>query len=95
MYPDREWLPPGEYQVTLPARHANSPASYTNQQIISALYRAGGGTWSVLDKSGLLLSDLAHRRDQPYSGPAIENLASLSDDEVERVLAALQEIGGA
>jgi hypothetical protein len=85
-YGGYEWLPPGQYEVTLPAHgSAPPPASFTNQQLISALYRAGGGTWCVLDKTGLLLSDLAQRRDEPYAGPPIESLAGLSDEELARV----------
>lgn len=83
-YGGYEWLPPGEYSVTVPAepggRGAESPI--TNQQVISALYRAGGGTWAVLDKSGLLLSELASKRDEAYSGPAIEELGTLSEEEL-------------
>ena len=92
-YGGYEWLPPGDYAVTVPLQpQAPPPPAYTNQQIISALYRAGGGTWAVLDKSGLLLSDLAARREQPYAGPPLENLSALSDDELARVRDALQSL---
>ncbi len=94
-YGDPAWLPAGDYHVSLrpptPAPAA-PPAAYTNQQIISALYRAGGGTWDVFERSGLKLGDMAARRTQAYAGPAVADMAGLSLDErdvVAHELAAL------
>ncbi|MFN2114790.1 MAG: hypothetical protein ACK2T6_03680, partial [Anaerolineae bacterium] len=51
-YGGHEWLPPGEYEVSVdvPRTTAPEPAPFTNQQVISALYRVGGGTWAVLER---------------------------------------------
>ncbi len=57
----------------------------TNQMMISALYRAGGGAWGLFDRAGLSLRDLAARRTQPYSGPPVSAMAGLSTDEQEAV----------
>jgi hypothetical protein len=93
-YGGYEWLPPGEYRITLSAGEpAPAQPTYTNQQIISALYRAGDGSWSLFERSGLVLSQLASRRNDPYSGPPIESLGALSEAERETVLEALREAG--
>lgn len=94
-YGDPAWLPAGDYHVSLrPSAPAPAapPAAYTNQQVISALYRAGGGTWDVFERSGLKLGDMAARRTQAYAGPAVADMAGLSPDErdvVAHELAAL------
>jgi len=93
-YGGHEWLPPGEYRVVI--RPAEAPEAvaprYTNQQVISALYRAGGGTWDLFERTGLRLSELAAQRASSYTGPAVAAMAALSEDEqaaVARELAAL------
>jgi hypothetical protein len=53
----------------------------TNQQVISALYRAGEGSWALFERTGLVLSELAAHRNEPYVGPDLDRLGDLSADE--------------
>lgn len=95
-YGGYEWLPPGEYRITLPRDEPPAaPANYTNQQVISALYRAGDGTWSLFERSGLVLGELASRRNDPFAGPALESLGALTEAERQAVLRELQESSSA
>ncbi len=66
----------------------------TNQMMISALYRAGGGAWGLFDRAGLSLRDLAARRTQPYSGPAVAAMSGLSAEEQEAVQRELDSLTG-
>lgn len=93
-YGDPAWLPAGDYHVTVrpPAAAPAVPMTYTNQQIISALYRAGGGTWDVFERSGLKLGDMAARRTQAYAGPAVADMTDLSADERDLVARELEAI---
>ncbi len=83
--------------VTLPEIEPEPPAPVlTNQQVISALYRAGGGSWALFERSGLSLRELAARRTQPYEGPDPSGLEGLDEEElatVERELASLRSSG--
>jgi hypothetical protein len=80
---------PGDYQVELPIGLESGP-EYTNQDVISAFYRAGGGTWELLEKSGLTLSDLATDRNAPYVGVPVDSLNALDQNERDRVLGELE-----
>ncbi len=86
-YGGHEWLRPGAYRVAIPAAAAApiEQPGLTNQQVISALYRAGGGTWRLFDRAGLSLGDLAARRSQAYAGPPITALEALSEDERQAI----------
>jgi hypothetical protein len=64
----------------------------TNQQMISALYRAAGGSWVLFERTGLVLSDLAARRNEPYAGADPAELPNLSADERQAVAAELGRI---
>jgi len=77
-------LVPGRYQVSLPDR-----IQYTNQDIINAFWKAGGSTWTLLEKAGLDLLALASARDDIYAGPAIDSLPNLTPEEKTLVEAAL------
>ena len=66
----------------------------TNQMMISALYRAGGGAWGLFDRAGLSLRDLAARRTQPYSGPPLSAMDGLTADEQEAVQRELDSHSG-
>lgn len=93
-YGSHEWLPPGEYCVRLadaPAPSAAATPPVTNQQIISALYRAGGGTWDLLERTGLQLSELTAHRNLTYQGPDVAAMEGLSAEERGRVA---RELGG-
>lgn len=93
-YGSHEWLPPGEYCVRLvdaPAPSAAASPPVTNQQIISALYRAGGGTWDLLERTGLQLSELTAHRNLAYQGPEVAAMEGLSTEERGRVA---RELGG-
>ncbi len=97
-YGSREWLPAGEYEIEiadrsgdrLPDEGAASIDRPTNQHVLSAFYRAGGGTWSLLAKAGLDLADLVTARGEPYKGPAIETLSRLDRGEVESIVGELE-----
>ena len=69
-------------------------SAITNQMIISALYRAGGGAWGLFDRAGLSLRDLAARRTQPYSGPPLSAMDGLTADEQEAVQRELDSHSG-
>jgi hypothetical protein len=90
-------LAPGEYRIAPSADlapPASAPAACSNQQVISALYRAAGGNWALFERSGLVLSELAARRNEPYAGPAIDTLTDLTPDERRAVSAELDRILG-
>jgi hypothetical protein len=93
-YGGNQWLPPGEYEVQVAHDAISSPAPgpHTNQHMISAMYRAGGGTWELLERSGLSLSDLAASRHEPYDGPVVSELAGLDEDERSRIRQELAAI---
>jgi hypothetical protein len=98
---DPATLPPGEYRVHIEPPGASPAAAppppdrwldCTNQQMISALYRAGGGSWALFERSGLVLGELAGQRNAPYTGPALTALGDLTSDEQQAVLAALAQV---
>lgn len=103
---DPATLGPGEYRVSLlaepipeaeatpDAAAAPAPAHLecTNQQMISALYRAAGGSWVLFERTGLVLSDLAARRNEPYTGADPADLPDLSAEEQQAVSAELARI---
>lgn len=66
----------------------------TNQQVISALYRAGGGTWTLFERSGLSLRELAAARTQPYRGPELSSLAGLGDAERQALQHEIEDLAG-
>lgn len=74
-----------------PAAHATPPSGPTNQLVLSAFYRAGGGSWALLQRAGLDLADLVSQRDAAYGGPAIAQMEALSPAERAAVLG---EMGG-
>jgi hypothetical protein len=81
---DPDTLVPGKYDVVLAER-----PQYTNQQMINAFWKAGGQTWSLLVKAGVSLDALAAARDAPYTGPAVDDLPNLTDEEKTLIKAAL------
>ncbi len=98
---DVDGLRPGEYRVALarptaPVAEApieqSLPVAYTNQQVISALYRAGGGSWALFERAGLALADLAGHRNAPYIGPPPAELGDLTAEERQAVTRALAEV---
>ncbi len=89
-YGDSGWLPAGEYSVETPLEDTPEPdAIYSNQQVLTALYRAGGASWDLFERTGLRLSEMTSQRDEPYSGPAIDSLG-LEPGEIEAVLRELE-----
>jgi hypothetical protein len=72
-----------------PSSDAETAPGFSNQQMISALYRAGGGTWSLFERAGLNLRDLAARRTQPYEGPDPSSFDGLDEAERSRLLREL------
>ncbi len=74
-----------------PAAPATPVAGLTNQLVLSAFYRAGGGSWALLQRAGLDLADLVSQRDAAYGGPAIAQMEALSPAERAAVLG---EMGG-
>ena len=70
-----------------------SGARLSNQHVLTAFYRAGGGSWSLLQRAGLDLADLVSQRDDPYAGPAIAQADGLTMEERAAVLGELN--GGA
>jgi|GEM_PF-2898458 len=91
-YGGHEWLPPGDYEVIVAPRQAEGEpeVTYTNQQIISAMYRAAGGTWTLIERAGLVLAELAAHRTARYDGPPIQSMDGLTPEERERVEAELR-----
>jgi hypothetical protein len=96
-YGPPEMLGPGEYSIAVPAGPRPGPAHafahLTNQDVLTALYRAGGGQWDLLERTGLRLRDLASRRNDPYVGPSVQALPGLTPEELDaatRELAALE-----
>lgn len=77
--------PPPEPKPALPV---NTPAGLTNQMVINAFNRAslglGLGDWELLQRAGLdvkaLAADQATRRAR-YSGPKLDQLPNLTDDQ--------------
>jgi hypothetical protein len=66
--------------------------------MISALYRAAGGGWGLFERTGLLLSELAAHRNEPYGGPAPDEMDGLTEPEraaVSQELAAITSAGQA
>ncbi|MCC7018736.1 MAG: hypothetical protein IT332_03205 [Ardenticatenales bacterium] len=61
----------------------------SNQHILTAFYRAGGGSWSLLQRAGLDLADLVSHRDEPFAGPAIAQADGLTMEERAAVLGEL------
>jgi hypothetical protein len=84
-------LQPGEYDLPLPADLDLGP-TYTNQDVISAFYRVGRGTWDVLERAGIELRDLTADRNAPYRGVSLEELSALTDDERVAVLGELERL---
>ena len=90
-------LAPGDYSLVVsppraaPAEVAQEPAppAYTNQEVINAIYRAGGNTWALFERTGLVFSELALRRNDAYAGPALASLTGLTDDARAAVAAEL------
>ena len=92
----QEMLPPGQYAVEVAGAGApkaeTSQPTYTNQDVITAFYRAGEGSWALFERSGLVLSELASRRNEPYAGPRIQVLSTLDEDERARVASELKQL---
>ena len=96
-YGSREWLPAGDYEVELPETRddvaAGDPEARsdhpTNQRVLSAFYRAGGGTWTLLARAGLDLADLVTARGAEYDDPELESLEGLQDDEIAAIISEL------
>lgn len=61
----------------------------TNQHVLTAFYRAGGGSWALLQRAGLDLADLVSQRDEPYRGAAVSGMGALSAEERSAVLGEL------
>ncbi len=90
---DVERLTPGQYRVPLLAPGPiPSDQTFSNQQIISALYRAGGGSWSLFEQSGLVLSELAAHRNDPYAGPPLATLGDLTLVQRQAVAEELERL---
>lgn len=79
-------------------RYGGMPPNATNQQVIDAFKQAsnnlGMGNWGLLTKAGLNLGELA--RDQAtrhslYTGPSLEQLAQLSEEERYHIRLALPD----
>jgi hypothetical protein len=65
---------------------------YINQDVINAVYAAAGelgiaSPWSLLARAGL--THLVRDRYGPYTGPAIDNIDTLTDEEKAHIKAAL------
>ena len=84
-----EQLVPGEYAIDLPVEAP--PEQYTNQQVITAIYRAaeavGEDGWALLSRAGL--THLIEDRPAAYEGLPIAELPGLTPEEKARVHAAL------
>ena len=56
---------------------------FSNQKVINAIWDAatqlGMGGWALLEKAGL--TDIIRDRQAPYTGPAIDTIDTLTDDE--------------
>lgn len=77
--------PPPEPKPALPV---NTPAGLTNQMVINAFNRAsldlGLGGWDLLQRAGLDLKALAANQETRralYSGPKLDQLPNLTDDQ--------------
>ena len=81
--PDR--LTPGEYTIELPEEI--TPHRFTNQELITAIYRVaearGENGWALLKKAGL--THLVNKRYELYSGPPIEALPGLTQEERQAI----------
>lgn len=66
-----------------------SAGGLTNQHVLTAFYRAGGGSWALLQRAGLDLADLVSQRDEPYRGVAVASMGALSAEERSAVLGEL------
>ena len=69
-----------------PSAHAGRmDGQFSNNQIIDAFYDAsvklGLGDWTLLNRSGLSLEALVADRAGSYTGPPLEDMDSLSEDE--------------
>ncbi len=84
-----EQLPPGEYAIDLPVE--SPPEQYTNQQVITAIYRAaeamGEDGWALLSRAGL--THLIGDRQAAYEGLPMAELPGLTPEERAWVHAAL------
>ena len=74
------------------AEQETSP--FDNQTMINAFFAAGTdlglGGWELLVRAGL--GDLIFARKDPYTGPAVEDLPNLTDDEKEAIRRRLGEL---
>ncbi|MEO8082783.1 MAG: hypothetical protein ABI780_03110 [Ardenticatenales bacterium] len=66
-----------------------SAGGLTNQHVLTAFYRAGGGSWALLQRAGLDLADLVSQRDESYRGAAVASMGALSAEERSAVLGEL------
>jgi hypothetical protein len=57
--------------------------------MINAIYLAGGSSWRLFERSGLVFSELALKRLETYRGPAVHALEGLTPDEREAIVAQL------
>lgn len=81
-YGPLEQLPPGIYTVSLPVEPmVTRRGNYTNQEIINAFWVAGGRSWDLLNRARLNLAHLATNRQAEYTGPDINALPGLTDQE--------------
>jgi N-acetylmuramidase len=105
--------PEGAYRVRLPSQPPPEPPppienlpdiavprGYTNQQLITAFYRAGQKLklptpWGLMAKAGIKLSSLTEARNAVYQGPEIDALPNLTVMEKRLVkweLAAIYQL---
>lgn len=86
------WQSPAAPSPAAPAAAPGAAAGdLTNQQVLTAFYRAGGGSWALLQRAGLDLADLVSQRDASFGGPSIAQMEGLSPSERAAVLG---ELGG-
>ena len=77
---------PGLPPLPNPLPDVRVPLGYTNQHAITAFYRAGlrlipKQPWALMAKAGIKLNDLAKNRAAAYSGPDLNLLPKLAENE--------------
>lgn len=96
-------LPPDVYRTPAPrpelavsadtVLRARIPRIYTNQQMINALHDAaialGLTQWTLLERAGLSLIQMASARESLYQGPLLEDLPNLAGEAFAKVRALL------
>jgi hypothetical protein len=75
--------------------HHATPQGITNQHVITAFYNVsrnlGLGNWTLMGRAGIRLSGLTANRDAPYSGPDIDQLPGLTDEQKWLIKEELQK----